>query len=94
MKAKTIKVAINAGWGGFGLSEEALKALTCQHDHNYSRTDNRDCTELVRVIEELGERAGTKYAALKIVEIPCDVEWHIEEYDGRESVAENHRSWS
>ena len=30
----------------------------------------------------------------KIVEIPADVEWQIQEYDGMEWVAEKHRTWS
>ena len=33
-------------------------------------------------------------AKLKIVEIPDDVEWIIEEYDGKEWIAEDHRRWS
>ena len=31
---------------------------------------------------------------LKVVEIPDDVEWEIEEYDGNEWVSEVHRCWS
>ena len=53
----------------------------------------RDDAELVKVIEELGNDANGKYASLKIVEIPDDVKWHIDEYDGREHVAEDHRTW-
>lgn len=49
---------------------------------------------LVRVVEELGEKANTKFSKLAIVEIPDDVEWEIDEYDGMESVEELHRSWS
>lgn len=54
---------------------------------------NRDDPVLVQVVEELGEDAHGRYSNLKIVEIPDDVFWHISEYDGYESVAENHRSW-
>jgi hypothetical protein len=54
---------------------------------------NRDDPALVQVVEELREEAGGHYSKLKIVEIPDDVFWHIAEYDGYESVAENHRSW-
>jgi hypothetical protein len=28
------------------------------------------------------------------VDIPDDVNWYIEEYDGNEHVAERHRTWS
>ena len=31
---------------------------------------------------------------LKVVEIPDGIEWQIEEYDGKEWVAETHRTWS
>lgn len=48
---------------------------------------------LIRVVEELGERANGTYASLKVVEIPDDVKWHIADYDGREHIAENHRKW-
>ena len=48
---------------------------------------------LVRVVEEMGEDADGKHSRLSIVEIPDDVEWQIEEYDGSEWVAEKHRTW-
>ena len=47
---------------------------------------------LIQVFEELGQLAGND-CKLKIVEIPDDVEWQIEEYDGMEWVAEKHRVW-
>lgn len=47
---------------------------------------------LVQVVEELGDRAGGPCACLKVVEIPADVKWTIEEYDGLEWVAEAHRT--
>src|SRR5690606_35782328 len=47
---------------------------------------------LIRVVEELGEEADGKCAALKVVEIPDDVEYTIAEYDGWEHVAEAHRT--
>lgn len=48
---------------------------------------------LVQVVEELGKKANGKYSSLKVVEIPDDVEWQIDEYDGSEWVAEKHRTW-
>jgi hypothetical protein len=48
---------------------------------------------LIEVIEELGDAANGDCAELAIVEIPDDVEWEISEYDGREHVAEKHRTW-
>lgn len=55
--------------------------------------DNRSHPLLVRVVEELGSKASDKLARLCVVEIPDDVEWTIEEYDGYEHVAEVHRTW-
>lgn len=49
--------------------------------------------DLIAVIEELGEEADGDHAKIKIVEIPDDIEWYIEEYDGLEWVAEKHRTW-
>jgi len=48
---------------------------------------------LIQVIEELGEKANGDYANIKIVDIPDDVKWQIDDYDGQESIHELHRSW-
>lgn len=54
---------------------------------------NREDTNLVAVVKELGERANGKRASLRIVNIPDDVKWTIEEYDGKEWVEEVARRW-
>ncbi len=59
----------------------------------YDRDVERDDPVLVQVVEELGEKADGRHAGLGIVEIPNDVEWVIDEYDGLEWVAEKHRTW-
>lgn len=54
----------------------------------------RDDPLLIQVIEELGsDSASGDFASLQIVEIPDDVDWQIEEYDGFEWIAEKHRTW-
>jgi hypothetical protein len=58
-----------------------------------SRSIDRDDPALVSVVRQLGSKAGGEYAKLKIVEVPGGVEWGIEEYDGREWIAEVHRVW-
>ncbi len=55
----------------------------------YDRSD----PDLIAVIEELRQKAPERYSEIGIVEIPDDVKWHIEEYDGLEHVAEDHRTW-
>ena len=57
-------------------------------DHG-CRTDPR----VIGVVEELGKKANGQCADLKIVEVPDDVKWDIEEYDGWEHIAETHRTW-
>lgn len=64
-----------------------------QYVLNAGRDLKRDHPMLLQVIEEMGEAADGACASLRIVEIPDDVEWEIEEYDGSEWVAEKHRTW-
>lgn len=59
----------------------------------YDREIPRDDPALVQVVKELGERSFGAHTSLSVVEIPDDVEWQIEEYDGNEWVAEKHRTW-
>jgi hypothetical protein len=59
----------------------------------YEYYEPRNDPDLIAVIEEFGDDAHGWAAVLKIVEIPDDVEWQIEEYDGREHIAEKHRTW-
>lgn len=49
---------------------------------------------LIKAVEELKGKANGSHASLKIVSIPADVEYEIDEYDGNESIHEKHRSWS
>lgn len=53
----------------------------------------RDDPDLIRVIEEFGVEANGSCAELRIVEIPDGTKFTIEEYDGKEHVAEVHRTW-
>lgn len=61
----------------------------CPDSNNVDRTHPL----LIEAIEVLKEKANGAFAALKVVEVPDDVKWHIAEYDGWEWVAENHRRW-
>jgi len=119
-----MKVVINACYGGFGLSDEAidrLKELAEQeNDKELLERINKDRIQsekikkefgidtrkyyglndisrthslLIKVVEELGEKASDEYSCLEIVEVPDDVDWYIDVYDGFEWVAEKHRTW-
>jgi hypothetical protein len=70
----------------FGRYTESNK-LCWSGVHQIERND----PALVQVVEEMD--ANSTYSQLKVVEIPDDVEWDIEEYDGTEWVAEKHRTW-
>ena len=91
-------IVINTDYGGFGLSEEAearYKAMAGITDESWWYVDiERDDPYLVKIVREMGADANGSYANLKVVEIPGDVDWEIGEYDGREWVAEKHRTWS
>jgi hypothetical protein len=74
--------------------EERLAYNSAWHDQNFSdRMIARDDPLLVQVVVELGDKANNRYSELKVVEIPDDVDWQIDEYDGAEWVAEKHRTW-
>ena len=49
---------------------------------DFERTD----PDLIKVVEELGEKANSNYSELEIVEIPNGFEYTIDEYDGMETV--------
>ena len=55
--------------------------------------ENREHPLLIQVVEELKDKASGKLSVLEIVEIPDDIEYEIDDYDGIESVEEVHRSW-
>jgi hypothetical protein len=113
-----MKVVINSDFGGFSLSDEAVREYAKQKgiplveekdekwnditfyvnsvsEENYfsARDFERNDEVLVKVVEKLGNKANGFCATLKVVEIPEGVDWYVEEYDGREWVAEKHRTW-
>jgi len=92
-----MKVVINTCYGGFSLSTEAMSRLkelgNSNDDLPYEDSvEYRSNNLLVRVVEELGEKANGRHASLKIIEIPEDAhEPYIMDYDGMEHVAEGKR---
>jgi hypothetical protein len=58
-----------------------------------ARPEDRTNPLLIQVVEELGEEANGACAELEIREIPDGIKWHLDEYDGIESIHEDHRSW-
>lgn len=78
--------------------EASMEERQASNNAYGSRTLNdreiaRDDPVLVQVVEEMGNDANGRCADLRVIEIPDDVNWEIEEYDGKEWVAEVHRTW-
>lgn len=113
------RVVVNACYGGFGLSHDAIMRYSelaglnlvrikdgylitdayyidgvRDDDHLWSVYDlERTDPNLVQVVEELGELANGEFANLRIADVPDDVDWYIDDYDGIETINETHRSW-
>ena len=62
--------------------------------HFYNNDLDRSDETLIKVVELLGDDANGSCAKLSIVEIPDDISYEIEEYDGNEHIAERHNTWS
>ncbi len=68
------------------------KEIIISDDHRDSQ--NRTCPNLVKIVEKMGQRANGQHAKLKVIKIPTNIKYFIDEYDGNETVHEEHRSWS
>jgi hypothetical protein len=104
-----MKIAINSCYGGFSVSEEVYNELGFKWDgygfvygtpleEKYKDASNyyayRAAPELIAAIEKVGlDKASGELSKIKIVDIPDDVAWEIDEYDGYERVIESRRSW-
>jgi len=101
-----MKIVINKCYGGFGVSQAVYEELGIKWD-GYGYIDNEDLNikstvynayrtnkKLIKAIEKIGEeKSSGPMAKLKIIEIPDNIEWEIDEYDGIETIHEKHRSW-
>lgn len=57
--------------------------------YDYERNDPL----VIEAIDVLGDKANGECAKLKIVEIPDNIQWAIDEYDGMEHVEQVHETW-
>ena len=81
-------------WASMSMVERQSHNAKYSQQVFYDKDVRRDDPYLVQTVLELGERANDRHSELKVVEVPADVDWVIEEYDGKEWVAEVHRTWS
>lgn len=94
------KVVINVDYGGFDLSNEALRMLAERRGLSIFETKDqylyggtriegaRSCPHLIAVVEKLGvEAAAGKYSVLEVVELEDPSgRYAVDEYDGWEGV--------
>ena len=92
-----MKIVINCCYGGFSLSSEGVskylelkngrkptlaEEMNC-YSHNLERTDEF----LIKTVETLGTKiASGGLAELRVVEIPDNVFYEMDEYDGYEGI--------
>lgn len=101
-----MKIVINRCCGGFCVSKAILDKLGIEDRKSgyvynddfgivsYNDEAYRADKRLIDAIESIGlEESGGDLSELKIVEIPDDVNWKIEGYDGCEWVSEFPRTW-
>lgn len=69
------------------------KNLFSDNDYLNIKTFRTDCL-LIETVETLQELSFGDHARLKVIEIPDDVEWEINEYNGAEVIREVSRVWS
>lgn len=84
-----MKIIINKCFGGFGVKEEILKDLNLE---NVNEDELRLNEDLIKMLED-NKNIGDCASELKVVEIPDDVKYIICDYDGKEHIAEQHRTW-
>jgi hypothetical protein len=62
----------------------------------YDTIEFRTNPILIEVVEELGSKADSNYSELKIIEVPDSEKHniHISQYDGWESISQNHKRWN
>ncbi len=102
-----MKILINTCYGGFSVSKKLYEALgLVWEDYGYLENKDFDIVKdhpsvyrshprLIEAVETLGlEASSGPYVQLKIVEIPDNISWYLNDYDGIESIHETHRSWN
>ena len=89
-----MKVVVNRCYGAYSLSEAAYAELGLPWDgYGFAFCDDRTNPALVAVVEKLGQAASGKLSDLEVIEVPDDLAYDIEDYDGIETIHETHRSW-
>lgn len=91
-----MKIVINSDYGGYSLSDECRQMLGITSNDRWKDGAYKIRTnpKLIKLMETKGSKwCGGYFSSLKIVEIPDDVDWELQEFDGKEWIAEKHRTW-
>jgi NurA-like 5'-3' nuclease len=96
-----MKIVINTSHSLFALSEVAVDYIRKKIKNKeikekifaFSFDNDRSHPLLIEAVEKLGSKASTENSRLKIIEIPDGVHWEIHGYNGKEWIAECHRTW-
>lgn len=73
-------------WALLSNAEKLKLNRKFESHHLNSRYNLRSDPLLIQTIEELGNEANGPCAKIEIVEVPDDIKWKINEYDGKECV--------
>lgn len=101
-------IVINRCYGGFALSPEIIKAcakygntaainaiaVNPEHPAIKSITMSREDPQLILAVQTVPQAAHGPNTKLTVVDVPDDLKYTIEDYDGMEWVAEVHRTWT
>ena len=97
---KTKKVILNKCYGGFEVSKRGKELYAKKKGLNEKESEKlwlnesyREDPTLIEVVEELGAKANGDFGKLKIVEIPYDLDYVIDEYDGFETLHQKVQEW-
>ena len=97
----------NKGWkvseylkDGNTLKDKSAKLILTDNPEFYGkywavmdRDELRVDKDVIECVEKLKDKANGSHANLEIIDIPDDIKWEIDEYDGIETVHEVHRKW-
>ena len=82
-----MKIILNKCYGGFGISDEALRMAGITDADEWEYDDLRINPEVIKAVETLGEDANDEYSNLVVVEISdAATDWEVDEYDGYETM--------
>jgi len=80
-------IIINICYGGFGVSDKALKDLGISTEIFLDSEKLRTNKELIELLIKKGsEYCSNRFAKLALVKIPKGTPWEISDYDGIESL--------